>query len=276
MFGPTASPVVHCQSTWHIGPTTCVLTSRSFARFESAGSSADSSQARICGSSASIHARERDRVAGVVADEARRTRDPVVRARRCGSRRPRVAPRVIEAVSPPSVCASGTCTVSCGAPRLDDLAVVGQFVGAELDLDRRGRDGDHRDADERLRRTGERLEVDGGDEAAVEAHGLAALVDRRGVVLPGPAHAVHRLAYMSATLIKGKPIADRIRAEVAEEVQGDRSHRPRHRARRRRPGLGGLHPAQAQGGPRGRLRRAGRAAARRRRRRTTCSRRWPR
>ena len=28
MFGPTASPVVQRQSTWHIGPTTCVFASR--------------------------------------------------------------------------------------------------------------------------------------------------------------------------------------------------------------------------------------------------------
>src|SRR5690242_7011755 len=54
MFGPTASPVVHCQSTWHIGPTTCVLTPRSFARVESDGSSDDSSHERIAVSSASI------------------------------------------------------------------------------------------------------------------------------------------------------------------------------------------------------------------------------
>src|SRR5439155_41038 len=39
MFGPTASPVVQAQSTWHIGPTTCVFTSRRTARFESVGSS---------------------------------------------------------------------------------------------------------------------------------------------------------------------------------------------------------------------------------------------
>ena len=31
MFGPTASPVVKRQRTWHIGPTTCVFASRSTA-----------------------------------------------------------------------------------------------------------------------------------------------------------------------------------------------------------------------------------------------------
>src|SRR5207248_629974 len=50
MFGPTASPVVHCHSTWHMGPTTCVLTPRSRARFDSDGSVADSSHARSAGS----------------------------------------------------------------------------------------------------------------------------------------------------------------------------------------------------------------------------------
>ena len=55
MFGPTASPVVHCQSTWHIGPTTCVFTPRNLARVDSDGSLDDSSHVRIAGSSASIH-----------------------------------------------------------------------------------------------------------------------------------------------------------------------------------------------------------------------------
>ena len=53
MLGPTASPVVHCQSTWHIGPTTCVFTPRNLARFESDGSDDDSSHSRIAGNSAS-------------------------------------------------------------------------------------------------------------------------------------------------------------------------------------------------------------------------------
>src|SRR5919109_900707 len=53
MFGPTASPVVHDQRTWHIGPTTCVFASRRRARVERCGSSVDSSQSRIAGSSVS-------------------------------------------------------------------------------------------------------------------------------------------------------------------------------------------------------------------------------
>ena len=43
------------------------------------------------------------------------------------------APRCSDAVSPPSVCASGTTTSSLGAPGLDDLAVLGQRVLAERD-----------------------------------------------------------------------------------------------------------------------------------------------
>src|SRR5688500_7352317 len=55
MFAPTASPVVQRQSTWHIGPTTCVRISRSFAQREREGSSTDSSHSRSAGSSASTH-----------------------------------------------------------------------------------------------------------------------------------------------------------------------------------------------------------------------------
>src|SRR5436190_1227041 len=53
MFGPTASPVVHAQSTWHIGPTTCVVTSRSRAWRETNVSSEEAIQERIASSSAS-------------------------------------------------------------------------------------------------------------------------------------------------------------------------------------------------------------------------------
>src|SRR6266508_6703950 len=53
MFAPTASPVVQRHSTWHIGPTTCVFSSRSFAHCERDGSSLDSSHARMASSSPS-------------------------------------------------------------------------------------------------------------------------------------------------------------------------------------------------------------------------------
>ena len=105
-----------------------------------------------------------------------------------------------------------------GAAGLVERTVVGQRVPPELDLDRRRRDRDHGHADERLRRAGERLEVDRRDEPVADPHRLAALLDRARIVLPWPLHAANRLAHMSATLIKGKPIAERIRAQVAEDV----------------------------------------------------------
>ena len=54
MFAPTASPVVQRQRTWHIGPTTCVFTSRSFAWRETDGSSSSAIHARIVSTSPSI------------------------------------------------------------------------------------------------------------------------------------------------------------------------------------------------------------------------------
>src|SRR3954447_18694280 len=64
MFGPTASPVVHCQSTWHIGPTTCVFTPRNFARFDSDASSDDASHVRSASTSDSTQR------ASAIAEEA--------------------------------------------------------------------------------------------------------------------------------------------------------------------------------------------------------------
>ena len=60
---------------------------------------------------------------------------------------------------------------------------------------------------------------------------------------------------MSATIIDGKAVAARVRAEVAEEVaRMDDGARPRDRAGRRRPGLADLRRRQAQGLRRGRHR----------------------
>ena len=119
MFGPTASPVVQRQSTWHIGPTTWVFTSRSSAWRESSAMS-DAAEELLHRRQLRLDpARERQRVARVAADEARRARDPVgedVRAEsaRLGHRASRRAAR--DAVSPPSVCASGTTTCSSARP----------------------------------------------------------------------------------------------------------------------------------------------------------------
>src|SRR5206468_4337405 len=106
MLGPTASPVVKRQSTWHIAPTTCVFTSRSRARRESVGLSEDASHSWSDGSSPSTQ-RARATAAAVSAQtkhDARVIRSAstyvlIVPAA--------VAPRVIESVRLPSVCASG-------------------------------------------------------------------------------------------------------------------------------------------------------------------------
>ena len=115
MLGPTASPVVQAQSTWHIGPTTCVLTSRSRAWRESVGSSEDSSHARSAGSSSSI---QRASVTAAVASAQTKHEARVIRsARTCVRTVPAaVEPRVIESVMLPSVCASGTWIVSVSRP----------------------------------------------------------------------------------------------------------------------------------------------------------------
>ena len=106
---------------------------------------------------------------------------------------------------------------------LDDGAVVVELVRAELDLHRHGRDGDDGDADERLGSAGERLEVDRRGQATVEPDRAAACVDRRRVVSPGPAHGESLEALdsttVAATLMRGKPLAERIRSEVAAEVR---------------------------------------------------------
>ena len=77
MFGPTASPVVQAQRTWHIGPTTCVFTSRRRAWRESVGSSRRGEPVRIAGSSGSTQRARAIASAGVGADEARGARDPI-------------------------------------------------------------------------------------------------------------------------------------------------------------------------------------------------------
>ena len=56
MFIPHASPVVYAYMTWHMGPTTCVSSSRSLACFERFGIGSDSSQARMSSSWVSIQA----------------------------------------------------------------------------------------------------------------------------------------------------------------------------------------------------------------------------
>ena len=54
MFIPQASPVVYAYMTWHIGPTTCVSSSRSFACLERLATGSEASQAFISSSCVSI------------------------------------------------------------------------------------------------------------------------------------------------------------------------------------------------------------------------------
>src|SRR6185295_17585561 len=80
MFGPHASPVVNAQSTWHIGPTTCVSTSRSLAYFESAWSAStrSASQRRI---SATWASRKRESVTASSAELQTKQEARVIRSR---------------------------------------------------------------------------------------------------------------------------------------------------------------------------------------------------
>ena len=102
MFGPTASPVVQAQSTWHIGPTTCVLTSRRRAWRESDGSADSVSQLCIAGNSDST---QRESVtASLVSVQTKHDARVILSAStwvRIVSAA--VEPRVIESVRLPSV-----------------------------------------------------------------------------------------------------------------------------------------------------------------------------
>ena len=54
MFIPHASPVVNAYMTWHIEPTTCVSSSRSFACLERLATGSEASHAFISSSCPSI------------------------------------------------------------------------------------------------------------------------------------------------------------------------------------------------------------------------------
>src|SRR5687768_6114069 len=109
MFGPQASPVVHDQSTWHIGPTTCVFTSRSCARFESDGSSSPLRNDRSSSTSPSSHLASF--TASSVSLQTKQDARVILSCNTYVLKPPLVAaafiPRDIDAESPPSVCASG-------------------------------------------------------------------------------------------------------------------------------------------------------------------------
>src|SRR5829696_8402183 len=118
MFGPQASPVVQAQSTWHIGPTTCVFTSRSLARLDRDGSSNAARKARSSSTESSSH-RANATASSVFLQMKQDAR--VILSRSTYVRNPpdvaaAFIPRDIEAERPPSVCASGTRISSCVRP----------------------------------------------------------------------------------------------------------------------------------------------------------------
>jgi hypothetical protein len=95
MFAPTASPVVNAHITWHMGPTTCVSTSRNFAQRETQSSSRPASHSRIAGSEASI---QRPSAAASAAErqmkhEARVIRSPSTSVRKPPDSAAALAPR---------------------------------------------------------------------------------------------------------------------------------------------------------------------------------------
>ena len=192
MFGPTASPVVQRQSTWHIGPTTCVFTSRSTRVARERGDRRSRRATRASrGSSPSIQ-----RASATACSVSAQTKHDarVIRSASTWVRKPpdsaaAFAPRVIESGEAALGVRERHVDLFLGAARLDDLARVVELVRAERDDERPGdRDGDDRDTRQRLRRARERLEVDRGDDA-VDADRLLAGADRFGVVLPWPARA---------------------------------------------------------------------------------------
>src|SRR3954452_4383523 len=87
MFGPQASPVVHAHMTWHIEPTTCVSTSRSFAQDERLGAepARSASQQRI---SATCASRKRDSATASSVDPQTKQDARVIRSRTTQVRKP--------------------------------------------------------------------------------------------------------------------------------------------------------------------------------------------
>src|SRR6476620_11410395 len=114
MFGPHASPVVNAHMTWHIGPMTCVSTSRRRANVEIQSSPRSDSQRRI---SATCASRKRASCTASSVDLQTKQDALVIRSWSTYVRKPpdsaaARAPRYSDAERPPSVCASGTNTSS--------------------------------------------------------------------------------------------------------------------------------------------------------------------
>src|SRR5918998_4106257 len=123
MFAPTASPVVHRQRTWHIGPTTCVFTSRSLANREMEGSSCSATQ--LCISSTSLAIQLASSIASATDLQTKQDALVILSYRTYVLNPPdsaaALAPRKSESDIEPSVCASGTKTSSVDLPRSTTL-----------------------------------------------------------------------------------------------------------------------------------------------------------
>ena len=145
--------------------------------------SVERNQSRISSTRSPIQLRKRQRVARVLADEARRARDAVrddVGAEAAGEL-DCLRAALHRRGQPAFGVGEGNRHLLVGTARLDDVAVLRQRVLAERDLQLRDRDRDHRDAGHRLGRLRVRREVD----VTVQAERLAPRGDRGGVVLAG-------------------------------------------------------------------------------------------
>src|SRR2546422_7282713 len=105
MFGPHASPVVKAHITWHMGPMTCVSTSRRRANLEIQSSLRSASQRRI---SATCASRKRASCTASSADLQTKQDALVIRSPSTYVLKPpdsaaALAPRYSEADRPPSV-----------------------------------------------------------------------------------------------------------------------------------------------------------------------------
>ena len=224
MFGPHASPVVQAQRTWHIGPTTCVFTSRSFARFESDGSSSAARNARRSSTDASSHLARVS--ASSVSLQIKHDALVILSLTTYVRKPPEVAaafmPRDIEAERPPSVCASGTSSSSCARP-------VSRSVpsGSSSSYRRRARRGAgrRRRRESRRRRCATPVRASRPRRRARAARRRRRRGSRRGGRRSTPGRSCEAsaspeliLASVTATLMDGKALAARIRAEVAREV----------------------------------------------------------
>ena len=142
--------------------------------------SASRRNSRIAGTSPSIQRASVERVAGVLADEARCSGDSVGdHVRSAAARlRDRLRAALHRCGQPALGVRERHDDLLVGASGLDDLAVVGQLVLAERDGELRDGDGDRDEAGHRLGSLRPGLQVD-----LREAERLLALAHRVGVVL---------------------------------------------------------------------------------------------